>query len=104
MMNSLRCTSPPPRGMQKAISTFLKTTMKRLLCQPPQNKPSSCCRPTFMNPGTAAQVVSFQITSRLDSRFGIRLISCSDLIETGRCSYELWENECPHRYCRERHK
>ena len=67
--------------------------MPKTPCRLPPNRLSSCCRPTFMKAGTAAQAAFLPTTCRPGSRYGIQLTFCCGLTGIGRCKYELWENE-----------
>ena len=63
----------------------------KIPCLQLPSKPSLCCRPISMNPGTAAQAASL-LTARMQRRrYGTRLICFSDWIGDGR--YELRSDE-----------
>ena len=65
MMISCRCTSPPLFPMRKAISIYRRATIPKTPCRLPPSKPSLCCRPISMNPGTAAQAAFEAVKAKI---------------------------------------
>lgn len=55
-----------------------------------EQKPSLCCRPISMNPGTAAQAAFSQTAQMRLHRCGTRSICFCGLTGIGRCKHELW--------------